>query len=121
VSFVFLERSSVVRHHTAGPLGLTRFALGRTSREFLDSAYCFIAQGRRLPRDTCLAKPFDVGHLPPDRTLELSRWAGVLDHRRRDRSGGPQTIVLMPFLTLCMLLAIAHAAPCTRRGYGIGG
>jgi hypothetical protein len=42
-SFFIPERSAVVRHHSAGLLGLTRVATGRRSREFLDSGYGFLA------------------------------------------------------------------------------
>ena len=61
-SFFLLGRAAVVCHHSAGPLGLTSVAIGRRSRKFLDSAYGFLAQARRLPRDACLAQPFDVCH-----------------------------------------------------------
>jgi hypothetical protein len=61
-SFFRPERSAVVRHHFAGPFSLTRVAMGRRSREFLDSVQGVPAQRRRLACDACLAQPFDVGH-----------------------------------------------------------
>ena len=71
-SFFLLGRAAVVRHHSAGPLGLTSVAIGRRSREFLDSAYGFLAQDRRLPCDACLAQLFDVGHPSIERVNKLA-------------------------------------------------
>jgi hypothetical protein len=71
-SFFLPERSAVVRHHSAGLFGLMRVAIGRPSREFLDSVYGFLAQGRRLACDACLAHPFDVGHSSIERVNKLA-------------------------------------------------
>jgi hypothetical protein len=71
-SFFPPERSAVVRHHSAGPFGLTRVAIGPRSREFLDSVHSFLAQGRRLACDACLAQPFDVGHSSIERVNKLA-------------------------------------------------
>jgi hypothetical protein len=71
-SFFLPGRSAVVRHYSTGPLGLTRVAIGRRSRDFLDPVYGFIAQTRRLTCDACLAQPFDVGHSSIERINKLA-------------------------------------------------
>jgi hypothetical protein len=71
-SFFDLGRSAVVRHHSAGSLGLTGVAIGRFSREFLDSLYGFLPQSRRLPCDSRLAQPFDVGYSSIERVHKLA-------------------------------------------------
>jgi hypothetical protein len=70
--FFLPGRSAVVRHHSAGPLRLTRVAIGRRSREFLDSVYGFLSQTRRLACDACLAQPFDVGYSSIERINKLA-------------------------------------------------
>jgi hypothetical protein len=49
-----------------------RFTIGRRSREFLDSAYGFVAQRGCLACNTRLAQPFDVGHSSIERLYELA-------------------------------------------------
>jgi hypothetical protein len=61
VSFFFPARSAVIAHHSARALSLARVAIGQYGREFLDSSYCFLTQGRRFACNACLAQPFDVG------------------------------------------------------------
>ena len=71
-SFFLPERSAVVRHHSAGAFSLTRVAIGRRSREFPDSVYGFLAQGRRFAHDAYLAQPLDVRHSSIERVNELA-------------------------------------------------
>ena len=61
-SFLFPARSAVVAHHAAPALSLARVAIGQYGREFLESSYCFLTQGRRFACDACLTQAFDVSH-----------------------------------------------------------
>ena len=69
-SFLSSPPSSVI---TSPDLSaLTRVAMGRRSREFLDSVFTGVpAQGRRLACDAGLAQPFDVGHSSIERLNPL--------------------------------------------------
>jgi hypothetical protein len=71
-SFSLPERSAVVGHHSARPFCLPRFAIGRRSREFVDSVYRFLTQSHRFACDACLAQPFDVGRSSIERVNKLA-------------------------------------------------